>query len=55
MNIIIYNVNGSEETLMHKAERLSNYFFSNTFTNNQGEQMKKGVICVQIFLEIHLT
>ena len=29
--------------------------FSNTFTNNQAEQINKGVICVQILLEIHLT
>ena len=38
---------------MHKAERPS--IFSNTFTHNQAEQIKKGVICVQILLEIHLT
>ena len=29
--------------------------FSNSFTYNQAEQIKKGVICVQILLEIHLT
>ena len=40
---------------MHKAERPSNYFFSNSFTYNQAEQIKKGVICVQILLEIHLA
>ena len=39
---------------MHKAERPS-IFFPNTFTHNQTEQIKKGVICVQILLEIHLT
>ena len=39
---------------MHKVERPSNYFFS-SFTYNQAEQIKKGVICVQILLEIHLT
>ena len=39
---------------MHKGERPSN-FSSNTFTHNQAEQIKKGVICVQILLEIHLT
>ena len=39
---------------MHKAERPSNYF-SNTYTHNQAEQIKKGVLCVQILLEIHLT
>ena len=40
-----------KKTLMHKAERPSNYFFSNAFTYNQAEQTKKGVICVQILLE----
>ena len=45
----------SEKTLMHKAVRPSNYFFSNSFTYNQAEQIKKEVICVQILLEIHLT
>ena len=39
---------------MHKAVRPSN-FFPNSFTYNQAEQIKKGVICVQILLEIHLT
>ena len=39
---------------MHKAECPSNYF-SNSFTYNQAGQIKKGVICVQILLEIHLT
>ena len=39
---------------MHKAVRPSNYI-SNSFTYNQAEQTKKGVICVQILLEIHLT
>ena len=33
---------------MHKAERPSKYFF-------QLLQIKKGVICVQIVLEIHQT
>ena len=39
---------------MHKAVRPSN-FLSNSFTYNQAEQIKKGVICVQILLEIYLT
>ena len=39
----------SEDTLMHTAERPSNYF-SNSFTHYQTEQIKKEVICVQIFL-----
>ena len=51
---VIKNVTGSEHTLMHKADRPNDYF-SNTFTHNQAEQIKKGVICVQILLEIHLT
>ena len=45
----------SEKTLMHKAVHSSNYFFSNSFTYNQAEQIKKEVIYVQILLEIHLT
>ena len=40
--------------MMHSAEHPSNYF-SNTFTHNQAERIKKGVIFVQILLEIHLT
>ena len=28
---------------------------SSSFTYNQAEQIKKGVICVQILLELHLT
>ena len=39
---------------MYTTERPNNYF-SNSFTNNQVEQIKKGVICVQILLEIHHT
>ena len=42
------NIIGSEDTLMHIAERPSNYFF-NSFTYNQAEQIKKGVICVHFF------
>ena len=53
-SMVIKNVIGSEDTLMQKAERPSNYF-SNSFTHNQAEQIKKGVICVQIWLKIHLT
>ena len=40
---------------MHKAERPSNYSSNSSFTHNQAEQIKKGAICVQILLEIHLT
>ena len=52
--MVIKNVIGSEDTLVHKAERPSNYF-SNSFIHNQAEQIKKGVICIQILLEKHLT
>ena len=48
------NVIEADDTMMHSAERPSNYF-SNTFTHNQAEQIKKGVIFVQILLDIHLT
>ena len=44
-SIVIKNVIWSENTLKHKAEHPSNYF-SNSFTYNQAEQVKKGVICV---------
>ena len=43
----------SEATLMHKTERLSNHFFSNSFIHYQAKQIKKGVISVQIVLEVH--
>ena len=36
--------------MMHSTERPSNYFFPNTFTHNQAEQIKKGVIFVQVLL-----
>ena len=36
--------------MMHSGERPSNYF-SNTFTHNQAEQIKKRVFFVQILLE----
>ena len=39
---------------MHKAVHPSNYF-SNSFTYNQAEQIKKELICVQILSEIHLS
>ena len=55
VSVDIKNVYRSGDTLMHKAERPSNYFFSNSFIHSQAEQIKKGVICVQILLEIHLT
>ena len=47
--ISIFNVIWSEKTLMYKAVCPSNYF-SNSFTYNQAEQIKKGVICVQFLL-----
>ena len=37
---------------MYKVERPSDYFFQHFHTY---EYIKKGVICVQILLEIHLT
>ena len=52
MSIVIKNVIGSEDTLVHKAKRHRNYI-SNTFTHNQAEQIKTGAICLQILLEIH--
>ena len=39
---------------MHKQSVLA-IIFSNSFIYNQAEQIKEGVICVQILLEIHLT
>ena len=51
ISIVIKNVIWFEVTLMHTAEGPSNHFF----TYNQAERIKKGVICVQILLEIHLT
>ena len=54
ISIVIKTVNGSADTLMHKAEHPSNYF-SDSFTHNVTEQIKKGVICVQTLLKIHLT
>ena len=41
INTVIKNVNASEETLMHNAERPSNYFCP---THNQAQQIKKEVI-----------
>ena len=50
-SIVIKIAIGSEDTLIHKAERPSNYF-SNSHIIRLRE---KGVISVQILLEIHLT
>ena len=50
----IKNVIWSDKTVMHEAERPSIFFFFffyNSFTYYQAEQIKKGVICVQIRLE----
>ena len=49
ISIVIKKVTGSEVTLTHKAERLSNYI-SCCFTHYLAEQIKKRVICVQIFV-----
>ena len=54
MGIVIRSVNGSEDTLMHRAERPGNYF-SDSFTHYQAERVGKEVICVQIFKVIHQT
>ena len=40
ISIIIKNVKEAEGTMMHSSERPS-IFFSNTFTHNQAEQIKK--------------
>ena len=48
ISIIIKNINRSEDPLMHKAERPSNYFFQ-LFHTLSTEQIKKRIICVQIF------
>ena len=53
-SIVIKSVSLSEKTLMHKAVCPSNYF-SNSFTDNHAEQIKKGVICGHILLETYLT
>ena len=55
ISIIIKNIIWSEITLMHQAVHPSNYFLSNSFIYNQAEQIKKGVICIQILLEIQLA
>ena len=47
-NSVMNNINGSEDPLKHNAEGPSNYFF-NSITHYQAEQIKKGIICVQIF------
>ena len=39
---------------MHEAEHPRNHF-ANSFTYNQAVRITKGVICVQIVLDIHLT
>ena len=48
ISIVIKNVNGSEDTLVHKVSVLA-IIFPNSFTHYQAEQKKKEVICVQIF------
>ena len=51
---VIWLEKKNKKTLMHKQSVLT-IIFSNSCTHNQAEQIKKGVICVQILLEIHLT
>ena len=48
ISIVIKNLNGSEDPLMHNQRVLAIIFF-NSFTHYQAEQIKKGIICVQIF------
>ena len=52
LSIVIKKVTVSEITLTHKAKRPNNYI-SSSFTHYQAEQIKKGVICVPVLLEIH--
>ena len=54
ISTVIKKVSRFEVTLTHKAGRPS-IIFSNSFTHYQAEQAKKGVICVQILIEIHQT
>ena len=49
ISIVIKNVIWSEKKLMHKAKQcVLAIIFSNSFTYNQAEQIKKEVICGQI-------
>ena len=53
-SIVIKNLIGLSVPRCIKQSVLA-IIFSNTFAHNQAEQIKKGVICVQILLEIHLN
>ena len=53
ISIIIKNVFESEGTLMHKAERPSDFFLAISHKCYLAYQIKTGVICAQIPLEIH--
>ena len=55
ISIVIKNVIWSENTLMHKAVHPSNYFFSNSFTYNQAEQIQKEVNLCPNFVRNNLT
>ena len=52
ISIVIKNVILSEKTLKQCVLAI---MFSNSFTYNQAEQIKKEIMCVQILLELHLT
>ena len=52
---VIKNVIWPEKTSMHKAVHPSNYFFQTLSHMIRLSRYRKGVICVQILLEIHLT
>ena len=47
ISIVIKNVIWSEDTLMHKAERPSNYVF-NISTHNQTKQIKRSNLCPNV-------
>ena len=53
----IYKISNVIKNVICKCTKQSSLaiIFSNSFTYNQAEQIKKGVICVQILLYIHLT
>ena len=49
------NVIGSEDTFQGVLAIIFSRYFSNSFTFYQTEEIKKGVICAKILLEIHRT
>ena len=53
-SIVIKNVIESEATLMHKAERSSNYFFQHFHTPSGSADKERSNLCPN-FVEVHLT